>query len=135
MSWDVLIFSGQGAPSSVSAIPDDWRPHSMGDAEEVRNLITTALPGTDWSDPAWGILDGADWSIEFNYNKTGPVDSFMLHIRGGGDPIAAITGLCRANGWIALDTSTGEFMDLTDPSRDGWDGFKKYRDQVLHQKP
>jgi len=131
MSWDVLIQRYDGVPPSVDAIPDDFRFPSMGDASAVRGLISTACPSVDWSDPAWGILDGDGYSIEFNFQEDGEVDSFMLHVRGGGDAISPIVSLCKTNGWVALDTSTGDFMDLESPSDDGWKEFQAFRDQVV----
>jgi len=130
MSWDVMVNRYDGPPPQVSQIPDGFRFPPMGDAGDVRRQVAAVLPNVDWSDPAWGMLDGEGYSIEFNLQAEGMVDGFMLHVRGGGDPVAAIVHLCKANRWVALDTSTGEFMDLDAPSREGWDSFCAFRDQV-----
>lgn len=124
MSWDVVIMKtpgdGEGTPQPT-----------LGDAGPVREAISRCLPNVDWSDPAWGVLEGAGWSIEFNFAAAGPVDSFMLHVRGGGDPLGAITKLCRENDWVALDMSTGDYLDLRSPSDAGWKSFQGFRDSVL----
>src|SRR5436309_3480088 len=111
MSWDVMIFSARNLPAGIREPPDDWQAESMGEADDVRTAINASMPDVDWSDRAWGLLDGTGWSIEFNFQADGPVDHFMLHVRGGGNPITPIVALCKKNGWAALDTSTAEFID------------------------
>jgi hypothetical protein len=131
MSWDVMIFNFESPPPAPNNWEDGFGPIAMGEAEEVRTKISRSLPMVDWSDPAWGLLDGDGFSIEFNYHKSGQVDGFMLHVRGGGDPLPDICRLCRENGWYALDCSTGDFIDLQAPSRQGWRGFQSYRDSIV----
>ena len=87
MSWDVMIFSAHELPAGSREPPDDWRPEPMGEADDVRAAINASMAGINWSDPAWGVLDGTGWSIEFDFQAEGPVDHFMLHVRGSGDPI------------------------------------------------
>jgi len=127
----VVVYRYQGPAPAVQSIPDDYRFPSMGDATTVRKQISAAVSSVDWADPAWGILEDDGYSIEINIKGSGPIDSFMLHVRGGGDPVSVIARLCQLNGWVALDTSAGEFMDLNAPSHDGWRQFQAFRDQVL----
>jgi hypothetical protein len=44
--------------------------------------------------------------------------------------VSAIRKLCQENGWVALDSSTGQLMDLNASSAKSWEQFQKYRDQV-----
>ena len=136
MSWDVILMNLGGLqPPKEEAL----RPFPMGTAEHVRASISHSMPSVDWSDPAWGILDREQWSIEFNLGPEPIIEGVMLHVRGGGDPVPEICRLCRENSWEALDCSTGEFLDLAAPARDGWEGFKRFRDRALgldkEQKP
>jgi hypothetical protein len=128
MSWDVLILNRDGTPPSLVDVPDEWMPKPMGDAAAVRAGISAVLP-VDWSGPNWGLYRADDFSIEFNVNTTGLVDGVTLHIRGAGDPLPTIVGLCSANGWVALDYSTGQLMDLVNPSRESWLAFQRFRDR------
>ncbi len=57
----------------------------------------------------------------------------MLHVRGGGDAISAITKFAQPQGWSALDCSTGEFLDFENPSQAGWEGFQAYRDKFVEK--
>jgi hypothetical protein len=133
MSWDVMIHRFEGPPPRVEDLSDEHQFLPLGDASDVRKQISVALPTVDWSDPAWGVLDGDGFSIEFNFQADGPVTGFMLHVRGGGDPLPSIIRLCRVNGWVALDTSAGAFLDLDAPSREGWHSFQSFRDQVVRR--
>ena len=109
----------------------DTKPPPLGDAGDVRSQITKVLPKVDWHDPAWGILEGSDWSIEFNHKKSGLSEYMMLHVRGGGDPLSAITAMCKSNGWVALDCSSGDLINLDAPSSKSWKEFQGYRDQIV----
>lgn len=109
----------------------DTKPPPLGEAESVRSNITKVLPKVDWHDPAWGVLEGRGWSIEFNHQTNGVTGSIMLHVRGGGDPVTPITAICKSNGWVALDISSGELINLDAPSSKSWREFQQYRDQIV----
>jgi hypothetical protein len=132
MSWDVLIMN-TGGRTRVDDLPEGFQPESLGDADELRSLLSGFFGSLDWSDPAWGILDNDEFSFEFNFTESGPVDTFMLLVRGGGDAVAPIVAMCKQFGWQALDCSAGEFIDLNHPSTNGWEGFQAYRDRVMKE--
>lgn len=131
MSWDVMILNTRGKkpPPFKQFQESDCEP--LGPAAGVRERLTNLLPGIDWSDPTWGIYEGDGFSIEFNVGKKDPIGSMMLHVRGGGDAIAAIVAVARPLGWSALDCSTSDFIDLDSSSRAGWEGFQAFRDKVI----
>lgn len=134
MSWDVMIFKYAGAPpKDVEDASNNQKSEPLGEAGDVRDSISKHLPGVDWSDPAWGVYEGNGFSIEFNTGAEGPIDSIMLHVRGGGDPIASMLQFAVPNQWSLLDCSTGEFIDPANPSQEGWEGFQEYRDQIMNQ--
>lgn len=117
MSWDVVLENA--SPSAP-----------LGPAPDVRAAITAIHPATDWSDPAWGVLEYDEWSIEFNAGDAPILQSIMLHVRGGGDPIPAIVAICKGTGWVAQDLSTGEPLDAADGGR-SWTAFQAFRDQIV----
>jgi hypothetical protein len=61
------------------------------------------------------------------------MNSMMLHVRGGGDPIATIAQFAKPQGWSALDCSKMEFLSLENPSQECWQRFQAYRDKILKQ--
>lgn len=132
MSWDVLILH----PESASGPPED-RPRlkPLGMAEEVRRALSRALPGIDWTEPVQGIYDSRGYSIHVELPSRGVVDSVGLHVRGIGNPLPVIVRLCRQNGWVAFDSAAGTFVDLDNPSSEGWEsGFlRRAQFQALAQ--
>ncbi len=74
---------------------------------------------------------GEGFSLEFNIGKDDPVETIMLHVRGGGDAIAAMLKFCQPNNWSLFDCSTSEFIDPENPSQEGWEGFQEFRDKVV----
>lgn len=133
MSWDVLIQDLPEGVESVADIPDDFCPSTLGPRTELIAAIRNVLPGTVFSDPAWGVLDEADYSIEFNMGNDEEVGSIMLHIRGGDAAAAAVdkllAHLCRR----ALDTGTGEFFHFDGQSAEGLRRWRAYRDEVVDE--
>ena len=126
MSWDVLIFKHDGPPEEIRSLPAGYVSPPLGNASEVRQRISQVFPATDWSDPAWGSVMEAGYSIEFSLQKDGVVRSFALHVRGGGDPVAKIAALCHRHGWLAFDTSAGTLLDVEKPSRAGWHSWQRF---------
>ena len=131
MSWDVMILDFRGSPIPLEDIPQDYKPLVIGDASDVRERLSAYLPGIDWSDPTWGMYEGEGFTIEFNMGNNEEIDGFMLHVRGGGDAIAAIMSFTQPNNWSALDTSLGDYLDPDNPDQSGWTGFQKYRDRII----
>ena len=131
MSWDVMIFNfGDKAPLTIESVNEsDLKP--LGPADDVRQRISRFLPGVDWTDPTWGLFGGDGFSIEFSVGDKDPIGNIMLHVRGGGEAIAAIMSFARPLGWWAYDCSTGDFLDPQHPSQAGWEGFQRYRDKII----
>ena len=132
MSWDVLIMKTDGK-TPVRELPNDFKPECMGNAEELRGRLSQFFATLDWSDPACGIFVGHGFSLEFNFTRSGPVDSFMLHVRGGGGAVMPIVDMCKHFGWQALDCQCSEFMDLTNPDPGSWERWQTFRDKVVSQ--
>ncbi len=132
MSWTVSVLGGK-EPPPLDHLPDDWRPEPLGSGEEVRRRISAHLPGVDWSDPAWGLYGGDGFTFEFNVGREEPVESFAVHVRGGGDAVADLLRFAVPNGWHLIDWSTGEYIDPRSPSEAGWVGWQAYRDKIRRE--
>ncbi|MCP5537316.1 MAG: hypothetical protein H7A51_13930 [Akkermansiaceae bacterium] len=133
MSWDISVYASSKAPQPVEQMPDDWTGDTLGTNREVRALISGCFPSVDWSDPFWGILRTDEYSLEFNMGRSAQVDSsdgFMIHVRGGGDAVAAMCALSVDTGWYLLDCSQSEWLHHCDDKEVGWKGFQQYRDHV-----
>lgn len=131
MSWDVMLLNLGGQPPDLAKFEKDFEPPPLGNAQDVRDRISASAPTVDWADPTWGILFCDAWSIEFSLGKNEVVDSAMLHVRGGGDPVTFILRLCSANCWAAFDLSTGDFISPDNLSTAAWEEFQQFRDRAL----
>ena len=131
MSWDVMIFNlGGKQTADLEHLPEsEFKP--LGPGNEVRKQILSFLPGVEWTDPTWGLYVGNGFSLEFNVGHDDPIKDMMLHVRGGGDAIAAFMSFVVPLGWAALDCSTSEFLEPQNPSQEGWKGFQDFRDRAL----
>ena len=134
MSWDVMVCNYNGTPpNNIENLPDDHKPPPLGMTGTVRNSISRYLPDVDWSDPTWGIYDGDEFSIEINTGDEDLIDSIILHVRGDGNAIDAMLQFANPNKWSLLDLSTGKYLDPKNPSQEGWENYKAFRDKALDQ--
>ena len=132
MSWDVMVFNYHGTPpADMDEMAEAGDPDPLGKAAAVRKAISKYLNGVDWTEPAWGVYMGEGFSLEFNMGEGDPIESIMLHVRGGGDAIAALLQFSQPNNWSLFDCSTSEFINPEDPSSAGWEGFQEFRDKVV----
>ncbi|MFI5381435.1 MAG: hypothetical protein ACHRHE_19225 [Tepidisphaerales bacterium] len=132
MSWDVMIMRFDGRrPLRMEDWPEGFQPPSLGPANEVRRLISAIFTDVDWSEPNWGRSEQDGHTIEFSIGADDPVEALMLHVHGGGDPVAAICRLCAAYHWEAMDCSSGEWLDLARPNSGSWKQFQAFRDSLL----
>lgn len=132
MSWDVMIMKCNGM-NPFEEQPKYFEFPSLGDADQLRSQLSDFFGSIKWDDPAWGLLTSKEFTLEFNFTETGPVENFTLHARGGGDVVTPIVAMCKHFDWQALDYSTGELIDLDSPSSDSWERFQEFRDKVLSQ--
>src|SRR5690606_18556155 len=128
MSWDVCVMKISGPVRPMEEVGDDeYLP--MDDHAAVVSAIRAAFPTAEWSeDEMHALFEGDAFSIEFDLSSG--EDGLMLNVAGGGDPIPAILKLASANGWVALDCSTSEFLDPANPSREGWEGYQSVRASI-----
>lgn len=130
MSWDISLFN---APPGITIeeIPRDYEPSPLGSRAKVLGRLQTAFADLDLSDPTWGFLNRQSWSIEFNIGGEDPVESIMLHVRGGGDVVQVVRETAHVLGCRAFDCSSGEFIE--DGGRDGWADFQGFRESLVGQ--
>ena len=133
MSWDVSARNMPEGAESVEDIPDDFEPEPFGTRAEVVELLGEAFPEADTSDPAWVTLRREGVSIEFNLGDEGPLESAMLHVRGG-DNEATMAALARVAAVLdvdLMDITRGEKMGFEEVSEAGFEEWKAFRDEVI----
>lgn len=132
MSWDLFVLRLPEGVSDVDQLPDDFESDSIGTRASIIEKIENAIPGTDFSDPSWGKIDGAGYSIEVNVGHEDDVTSFALHVRGGEFAICVVKDILDSLGLQAIDPSSPSgLFDQRDVPHDGYHRWRDYRDRVV----
>ena len=131
MSWDVSLYKFTRSYRTIEEIPNDEEPQPLGSLLEIRAAVSSVFPGTNWSDPHWGIYDGEFGSIEFNIGKDDPVGSLALHVRASDAIVGGILLLCGSMGCQAMDLTDSSFLDQAEHPESGLQKWREYRDQVV----
>ena len=130
MSWDVVLFKVPNTITSVRDVPRDYQPPPLGSHSLIAAALTRVVPSVDLTDPTWGLLANLDWSIELNIGRKDPIDSIMLHIRGGGDDVlTAVFRIAAELDCQVFDCSGGDLISEEDTGN--WHAWQDYRDQVI----
>ncbi|WP_234323449.1 hypothetical protein [Streptomyces sp. NRRL F-2580] len=84
----------------------------------------------DLTDPNWGEVLGPTWVIDLGIGENDPVESVMLHVRGGEDDVLPlIFRISQALGCRPFDCSTGDL--LTEDAPNSWPAFQTFRDRAI----
>ncbi len=130
MSWDIFVQDFPAEAQTVADIPDDCAPSGLGNRAVIIAKISQVIPEVDFSDPTWGVIDGADWSIEVNLGEAEYCRSLALHIRGGEEAVAVVDAVLEALGCRAIDSQTGEFFVAGPAAKASFKQWRAYRDSV-----
>ncbi len=142
MSWDALIAKTSG--EDFHKPPENTELLPMGNAREIREIITRHFPETDWQRDGTGFLRSDSLFLEFRLlGKSPPKDPFLpipdeelvqsigFSARGDGDPVGLIASFARQNKWSVVDAQEGTWMDLRNVSDKSWKEFTGYRDRIF----
>lgn len=131
MSWEIFI-QDLPAVASVSAIPADFRPGTIGTRSELVERILQAVPFAEQQDADWFFVrtPEVDLSFQINMEDTERVRAIVIHVHDGEQGAACAAAIIRATGQRALDTITGEFFDAHAPERSST-AWAAYRASVL----
>jgi hypothetical protein len=131
MSFDVFVQDLPSNARTVADIPHDFAPQPLGSRAEILAGILRAAPEADFCDPAWGKIEGAQYSIEVNIGPEDPVTSFAFHVRGGEGALLVIANILAQLQFraIAPGTKSG-FFDLSELGV-AYAKWQAYRQQVI----
>jgi len=133
MSWDIFVQDIPSDARTVDDIPDDFVPATIGRRSELIEKIKEVVPFADFSDPAWGTIEGADYSIEVNLGANESIDSFAFHVRGDDVAAGLISDLLTQMNLRAFDGGTGDIFDH-ERAAAGLKKWRTYRDLVVDCK-
>ena len=131
MSWDVIIMRfPEGFDGDFDKMPDDWEPETLFTQgyfeEEIKKIFPNII-----GDKTWLTLNAETYSIEFNVGEDDLISNIMLHVRGGNDALKAIEEICKKFNCQALDTTESKLIDFSEEINEGFESWKKYRDNVI----
>jgi len=131
VSFDVFVQDLPRDARTIADIPDDFAPQPLGRRADILAGILRAAPGADFSDPAWGRIDGPGYSVEVNIGPEDPVQGFALHVRDGQEALLVVANILAELGLraIAPGTESG-FFDLSELGI-AYSQWQAYRRQVV----
>jgi hypothetical protein len=136
MSWDVLLIRLPEGTQSIGELSNDFEAQPLGDRAALIATIQAAVPDVDFSDRSWGLLIRDTFSIELNVGDESPVDTVMLHVRGGDEALPAVQRLAETLRAAAFDCSSGDLIDFSSPSAgDGFKAWRGFRNRVIGDDP
>lgn len=130
MSWDIIVMDLPVSANAILDIPNDFKPAPVGRRSEIIKAIESLVPSADFSDPAWGIIDGPGFSVEVGMGNAELVDSFAFHVRGGDAAAGLVAEVLRVLGLRALDTTLGDFF-RPESAVESLRKWRAYRDYVV----
>jgi hypothetical protein len=133
MSWDIFVQEIPPAAETLDDMPDDYQPVSIGKRTQIISAIQEILPDADFRNPAWGIIDGPDHSLDVNMGDKEDLKGFAFHVRGGGNAALVVADILNHLGLRALDPSseTGIF-GVAEDAQSSMRKWRIYRNCVLN---
>ena len=133
MSWDIFVQDIPSDARMIDDIPDDFVPATIGRRSEIIEKIKEIVPFADFSDPAWGTIEGTDYSIEVNLGADESIDSFAFHVRGDDVAAGLVSDILKHLNLRAFDGGTGDIFDH-ERAAAGLKKWRAYRDWVVDRK-
>jgi len=130
MSWDIFVQDIPPSARRTEDIPHDFDPAPLGVRADIIRSICEVVPSANFEDPAWGTIDGPDFSIEVNLGNEPVVDGFAFHVRGSGDAVAVISDILEHLGVRALDPGSESGLFEPRAARESFERWRTYRDQI-----
>ena len=84
----------------------------LGAHADVQSAVSAVFPGTDWSDPGWGVWKADSGTVEFELGREDPSEGMRILVRAQPEVMDRIARLLRGNGWQGFDSPMGEFVDV-----------------------
>jgi hypothetical protein len=110
MSWAVYAMTAPGGLRTLDALPEGYRPPSLGTAAELVERIREAAPETDTGDPRWLTVRGEEYDIEVTVGKGVDVRDVTFYINSGAKSPTKVLDICRQLGITAYDTESGDAL-------------------------
>ena len=124
MSWDAVIVRIRGPFRPIADIAaNDYLP--LGTLSSVAAAVRAAFPDAEWDSPSCAHRELDQYTgmmIELGHVETS--NSIHVSVSGPGNPVPDLLSLANANGWIVIDASSSEFIDLERLESEGFAGYR-----------
>ncbi len=130
MSWDIFVQDFPKDIHTIADIPDGFRPKSIGSRKSIIERIKEIVPDADFTDPAWGVINGIDWSIELNMGSEEDCGGFAFHVRGSEAAIGAVAAILDYLQLRAVDPQAGDFFVAGQNARASFQKWLSYRNAL-----
>lgn len=109
MQKTIIIMDAPERANTIEEIGEE-NPFFLGAFGEVIGALKQSFPQGDFSDPTNIIIKTEQGNMIAEIAKHTPVQSFMLHVSSI-EALDVVQAFCKKNGWRALDTDTGAFIE------------------------
>jgi hypothetical protein len=133
MGWDLFAVKLPDSVKSTDDLRDDFKPEPIGTRAEIISAIREFVPAADFTDPAFGSIEGETFGMNVGLGGEEPLTTFALHVHGTGDEaVALVTAIFERLGVRAFDPSseTGIFVPGPD-AKQSFQRWQAYRDRVI----
>jgi hypothetical protein len=130
MSWDLFVQKFPIGAKSISDLPKDFHSEQISTRTKLIAKIRDLVPEADFSNPAWGLLKGENFSLEINLGEDEMVSDFAFHAQGLGGDASLISDLLNHLQLRAVDSWTGDFFCVDANGAESW---RKYRNKIVQQ--
>jgi hypothetical protein len=130
MSWDVFAQDLPAGARTVDDIPADFVPGSIGTRSEIIRQIKDVVPFADFSNPAWGNIEGEGFSIAVSTSDDEEVECVAFFVRGNDRAAGIISEILTRLNLRARDSGTGDFFNHVQAS-EGLKHWRQYRDAMI----
>ena len=131
MSYDIFVQDLPLDAKSIEDIPSDFKPKPIGKRSLIIEKIKEVAPATDFSDPTWGSIRGADWSIEVSMGDEEQCSGFAFHIRGGKEAFLVVKAILQKLELRALDPQMGGLCIVDPNATNAFRDWGANRDHVI----
>jgi len=123
MSWNIVLFNSKQKIDSVESV-DEAQLEPTDFCSVFEDHFQQIIKKDDRRE-----VKGKDFVIEY-FADAEKVSNKMLSLYGE-NGIYELVVLAKKNNWQIFDTGLGQMIDLENPSKNGFENFQRYLNQVL----
>ncbi len=130
MSWEIYIQDFPNDIESLSEVPENFEPKSIGKSEHLKTLIKERFDVID-DKGCLSVEKENEWSIDVRIGEQEDCKSIMIEVRGNTvEAVETLRGILLTLNYRAVDMMTGEFVDQELLEKSAKD-FKRYVSQII----